>query len=233
MIDKHENKLRMYFAVSAVCECNVDLWLENETFAQAYERFQLKIPEIQKCRDILALELIAGETLKSVDRVELEEMAFYVSGKIASYAREIKNQKLYDETHINRSNLDKATDPELINISNIIVKDALVNLISLQAFNISADLIMQFQNIILNYSNNVTKFKHFDARTKHTEDHLKKLYRDADDLLKNKLDANIDFFKTRYPEFYQQYIASREIIEIEFESETVTRIKGKMVNMEI
>lgn len=56
MTDKQENKLRMYLTVSAVCESNVEVWQDNESFKSAFEVFCLKIPMIEKLRDIQEIE---------------------------------------------------------------------------------------------------------------------------------------------------------------------------------
>jgi hypothetical protein len=46
----------MYLTVSAVCESNVEVWHENESFKAAFESFCLKIPMIEKLRDIQEIE---------------------------------------------------------------------------------------------------------------------------------------------------------------------------------
>ncbi|NJK97472.1 MAG: hypothetical protein HC905_23495 [Bacteroidales bacterium] len=56
MTDKQENKLRMYLTVSAVCESNVEVWQDNESFRAVFEAFCLKIPMIEKLRDIQEIE---------------------------------------------------------------------------------------------------------------------------------------------------------------------------------
>lgn len=56
MTDKQENKLRMYYTVSAVCESNVDIWGDNESFKQAYDAFRVKLPLIEKLQDVLEIE---------------------------------------------------------------------------------------------------------------------------------------------------------------------------------
>lgn len=64
MTDKQENKLRMYLTVSAVCESNVDVWQDNDSFRSAFEAFCQKIQMIQKLDEIQQVEsagLKAGE----------------------------------------------------------------------------------------------------------------------------------------------------------------------------
>lgn len=64
MTDKQENKLRMYLTVSAVCESNVEVWQDNESFKLTFETFCLKIPIIEKLRSVQEIEsagLKAGE----------------------------------------------------------------------------------------------------------------------------------------------------------------------------
>jgi len=111
----------MYFTVSAVCESNVEVWQENESFRSAFDAFCLKIPVIEKLRD----------------------------------SQEIENTGL------------KAC------------------------------------------SDNITRLRFSRNRIKATSDSLRKLFRETDELMYNRLDREILDFKDDSPDFYYQYHAAR------------------------
>ena len=121
MTDKQENKLRMYLTISAVCESNVEVWQDNDTFKSAFEVFCLKIPMIEKLRDI----------------------------------QEIENAGL------------KTSE------------------------------------------NNITRLRFSRNRIKAASENLRKLFRETDDFIFNKLDKEIIDFKEDVPDFYYQYNAAR------------------------
>lgn len=214
MTQELENKLRMYFTVCAVCDSNTELLQENEAFKSSYIKFQSHIPAMQKYMDILKMENIATESLKSIDRVELEEMGFYISGKLMQYARKIKNENLFIALQENRNNLMKASDIEFYSICNYISGEAAKNVEKLAFYGITADNIAEFQQLINYFSFNINRVRASTSKNKSTYDLLIKHFREADDLLKQKLDADIEFFKNSDPEFYNQYKAARIIIDL-------------------
>jgi hypothetical protein len=120
MTDKQENKLRMYLTISAVCESNVEVWQDNDSFKSAFEIFCLKIPMIEKLRDI----------------------------------QEIENAGL------------KASD-------------------------------------------NITRMRFSRNRIKAASENLRKIFRETDDFIYNKLDKEILDFKEDAPDFYYQFNAAR------------------------
>jgi hypothetical protein len=227
MTDNQENKLRMYFTVSAVCDNNAELWQDNEVFTSDYQKFKSKIPKIEKCRDQMKIENIITDTIKSLDRVELEEMAFYLSGKILQFAKESGNQLLMAEIHNHRDNLGNASDIELIEICNVIANHASTNLHNLVAFNVDLESVAGLQQLTSAYFITMTRLKTSHAKYKSTEELLRKLFKDTDDMLRSRLDNDIEFYKSSDPEFYGQYKTARIVIGLE----PFTRIEmNKMVS---
>lgn len=121
MTDKQENKLRMYLTVSAVCESNVEVWQDNDSFKSAFEIFCLKIPMIEKLRDTQEIE---STGLKAAE-------------------------------------------------------------------------------------NNVTRLRFSRHKIKTASENLRKLFRETDDFICNRLDKEILDFREDYPDFFYQYNAAR------------------------
>lgn len=227
MTDNQENKLRMYFTVSAICDCNAELWADNEVFVADYKRFQSKIPQIEKCRDQMKIDSIITGTIKSFDRVELEEMAFYLSGKMLQFAKESGNQTLFAETRDERDSLCNATDIELVGLCNILADRASTHLNQLSTYGITAETIATLQQHTSAFFVNMNRAKSSHLKTKTAEEQLRKLFKDCDDLLRNKLDNDIEFYKNSDPEFYGQYKTARIVIGLE--PSTINEIR-KMVS---
>jgi hypothetical protein len=209
MTEKQENKLRMYYAVSAVCDTNSELWQENEAFTASYKKFQTKIPLIRKYADILRMEAIASESFKCIDRIELEEMGFYFSSKLLVFAKEAKNEALASEMHLGRNAIMKSSDNELIAICNVLVTESLKYIEGLKRKGITPESIKEFQNFVTFFSGNYNRLRHVVSKNKTAEELLKKYFKETEEILKDKLDTDIEFFKNSYPEFYQEFKASR------------------------
>ncbi|HEX2935799.1 MAG TPA: hypothetical protein VHO72_10640 [Bacteroidales bacterium] len=209
MTDKQENRLRMYYAVSAVCDTNSELWQENEAFGASYRKFQAKIPLIRKYADILRMEAIASESFKCIDRIELEEMAFYFSSKLLVFAKETKNEALASEMHSGRNAIIKSSDNELIAICNMLVTESSKYIEELKGDSITPESITEFQNFVTFFSGNYNRLRHVVSKNKTAEELLKKYFKEVEEILKDKLDNDIEFFRNSYPEFYQEFKASR------------------------
>ena len=215
MTDNQENKLRMYFTVSAVCESNAELWQDNEVFVADFQRFKLKIPKIEKCRDQMRVENIIHESIKSFDRVELEELAFYLSGKIMAYAKNSGDQLLQAEIKNQRDNIVSASDTELVEICNSLTNKASTDLMKLIDYGVFAETIANLQQLASAYFANLDRARIYHSKYKTTEELLRKYFKDVDDILRNKLDNDIEFYKNSDPEFYGQYKTARIVIGLE------------------
>lgn len=215
MMENQENKIRMFYTVSAVCECNAELWQENEAFAGNYKKILSKISQIKNYKDLLLVETVSMETFKSVDRVELEEFGFYLSCKLKLFANETGNNTLLDEVRNHRKNLSSATDLELLTICSKLSNSCFTNLALLDNYGISSDSIADLQQLSSSFSSGVNRTKSSYSKTKSAKENLKKLVNDAEEILKDKLDSDIDFFKNSNPEFYNQYNVARILIDLE------------------
>jgi hypothetical protein len=215
MTDNQKNKLRMYYTVSAVCDYYIDLWQDNEVFVSDYHRFKQKIPKIEKCRDLAQIESILAETFKSFDRVELEEMAYYLSGKLKLFAKEAGNQRLFAQIRDSRDNICAANHYELISICHLLADHGATYLKELYQYDITAESIATLQQLTSLFFVNLKRAKTSHQKNKSTEEQLRKLFRDTDSTLRSRLDNNIEFYKNSNPEFYAGYKAARIIFDIE------------------
>jgi hypothetical protein len=230
MTVNQENKIRMFYAVSAVCECNTELWDENEAFAGNYKNFLSKISQIKQWKDQLLIESISMETFKSIDRVELEEFAYYLSGKLKSFAIEKGNDALLEEVNDYRRHLSNATDIELINMCSKLSNACLTNLSLLDIYSISSNSIADLQQLTSMFSARLNRTKYLQSKAKSTQENLKKVIVDADSILKDRLDKLIDLFENSDSEFYQQYNTARIIINLEASDSMETNTMAGMTN---
>lgn len=213
MTDNKENKLRMYYTVSAVCDYHYELWQDNEVFVSDYQRFKLKIPKIEKCRDLIQIENILAETFKSFDRVELEELAYYTACKLRLFAIKSDNKRMIAEISDYRDSIYQANHYDLINICNVLADYASLNLNNLADYNITLEGVSGLQKLSSSFFVNMKRTKSSHFKNKTAEELLRKYIREADDVLRSRTDNNIEFYRNSDPEFYGQYKAARVIFE--------------------
>ena len=215
MREHQENKLRMYYSVSAVCDNRPDLWCENEAFLETYSKFRSKIPQIKRCKDILTVETIVSQSFKSVDRIELEEVSFFLAGRILLYAKQKADEGLYAEIRNFKNCLSHCTDMEFIRVCTTLSEVAENCIQELSAFAVTPEEITELKQLAADFAINQARSKSHHAKNKSTEEQLKKLFKDTDDILKRQLDHVVDFFKNSESEFYEAYLAARVIVEVE------------------
>jgi hypothetical protein len=210
MTDNFENKLRMYCAVDSICENNTEIWHENEVFSGAFMRFRAKLPVIRQHLELIRIEEIFNASLKSVDRIELEETAFMLCGKLLQVARNTSNASMQAQVLGNREQLGSSSDIELINICNIVAHITSEYMNPLTESEVSRDQLGEFQRQISQFAFNANKAKTSQSLCQKNVEAVRKLFRDSDEILKTKLDTNIGFFKNSSPQFYEDFKLARE-----------------------
>lgn len=215
MREHQENKLRMYYSVSAVCDNRPDLWCENEAFLEIYSKFRSKIPQIKRCKDILTVETIVSQSFKSIDRIELEEVSFFLAGRILIFAKQKGDDSLYNEIRNFRNCLSHCTDMEFLRVCNLLAEIAQNYINELFAFAVLPEEVSELRQLAGAFTINQSRSKSHRVKNRSTEEQLKRLFKDTDDILKRQLDGIVEFFKNSEREFYEAYIAARVIVEVE------------------
>lgn len=217
MREHQENKLRMYYSVSAVCDNRPDLWCENEAFIETYSKFRSKIPQIKRCKDILLVETIVSQSFKSVDRIELESLSFFLAGRILMLAKQKEDEFLGAEIRNIKNCLSHSTDLEFVRMCIALIEIARTHCEELASFSVTMEELDDLKQLINAFYLNQGRSHSHHQKNKSTEEQLKKLFKDTDEILKNQLDPVIVFFRGSEPEFYEAYKAGRVIVEVKSE----------------
>jgi hypothetical protein len=215
MTNNQENKLRMYFTVGAVCDSNAEVLQVNEAFVIAYRKFQTNVVRIQRCHDILKIENIVSDSFKTIDRVELEETVYYLSGKLKLFAKDTGNDALTVAMNNSQCDVADATDLELVGICNTLTNEAYRYIDDLLGYGITCEGIADLQRFVSNFSINIDRDKTAQTKRNTTEDVLKRLFRENDDILKDTLDKDVEFYRNCDPGFYNNYNEARIVMDLE------------------
>jgi hypothetical protein len=207
-----EDKFSMYYAVKNVCETYQVTWANNAVFAASYNLWAEKIPLIETNRDAQTLQTTGITTDKSAKRTAMTDQALFIENRLQSYANVTKKPELFESIKYSASDLKKARDTDVVGICNTILAKASANAADIESYGVNSRMIAGFQYAIAAYAETLAKPIVAKSQTKTATENLTKLFKEADDILTNRMDLDIELFKASMPEFYSQYKTARIII---------------------
>jgi hypothetical protein len=212
-----KDKFRMFSGVCSVCDDHQETIAENTVFLSHYRKFKALMPQIKRCMDLIQIESIITLT-KGNERIELEEMAYYLTGKLMSVAKATSNNSLLAQSAKNREDLGIVSDFEFISICSAIAHHASEYINALMGMGINRENIAEFQNLITQYAFNVNNFRFNNKHSKTSQALMRKLIRDAENILRKHLKKEAGFFNNSDPDFYNLLEASFDAAEMEVQT---------------
>ena len=209
-----EDKLSMYYVVKNTCEKYQTTWTANAVFVATYNLWAAKIPLIEQNRDAQLLETTGITTDKTTKRNSMTDKALFMINRMQSYANVVTNPELLENIKYSASDLKKKRDSDVIGICNIVTAKANANVTALATYGVTAAMITELQAAITAYMAVLAKPKVAKSQTKTATENLAKLFKEADDILNQRLDLDIELFKATKPEFYSQYKTARMIVSL-------------------
>ena len=209
-----EDKLSMYYVVKNTCEKYQTTWTANAVFAATYNLWAAKIPLIEQNRDAQLLETTGITTDKTTKRNSMTDKALFMINRMQSYANVVTNPELLENIKYSASDLKKKRDSDVIGICNIVTAKANANVTALATYGVTAAMITELQAAITAYMAVLAKPKVAKSQTKTATENLAKLFKEADDILNQRLDLDIELFKATKPEFHSQYKTARMIVSL-------------------
>lgn len=212
MTSKQEAKLNMYNAVLAFCDQFHSTVDTIPAFTTAVDDFIAQKDQIDTIAQQEAI-IITGIT---INKANLKKTMVASATSIASagfaYATSVNNPVLKEKFKFTSSDFQRFKDDELPLIVQNIHDDANAVAAQLVAFGITAPMLTAFQTEITNYSNAVPSPRNAASQRKALRELLVTYFKEADLILKERMDKLALQFKTSDPEFYNSYRNNRIII---------------------
>lgn len=206
-----DNKLNMYGVTDSIIISHKSIWDKDPIFSASYNLWHAKIPLIEQNRDI-QLSINKGITTeKSNFKKLMIKKAITISHRMQSYAFVVNNSELLENIKHSLSSLNAEKESDVVGICDIILENAIKYLQNLGDYGISSPIIDDFNLAINNYKLNIPNPKKAKGLVKIATKNLVTLFKEADDILYNRLDLDIEIFKETYPDFYKQYKDGRKI----------------------
>lgn len=213
MTSQQENQLSMYYVLQTFCNSNTQIWENNKPFKRAYQDFTAQLPLIEQYRNTQTQNTSGLAKNKSNKREELIEQAFFVANRLQSYSTVEKNNELLGKVNYARSTFMLYRDTNLIGLCNTILEQAQIHLKDLEDYSVKAETLTNLQTAIQSYQDDLGKPRSAQTNTKMATDALKKLFLDTNALLTSRLDKDVEVFRVSNPDFYQQYLNARRIVQ--------------------
>ncbi len=207
----HENKMTMYVGVREILNHYPEIVQALPAFKTAQADFNQQIEAIltkSKEKDALT----AGKTTNKNEACSrLVNTVVSVSSSVYTHAVETGNNELKALTNLRKSHLQRARDTRIIQISEAIHETATRLIADLARYGVQPETLTDLHKQIQDYKQAFGDREQSVAHRKTARLALQELFREADTILKSRLDRLMENFKTTHPEFYGAYHAVRRI----------------------
>ena len=212
MNQKQEDHLSMYYVVKNICESNIGAWSGSVIFANSYYIWDAKIPGIEENR-LKQNTIFAGYTVDKANKREaMTSKALFIANRLQSYANVSNNPILLNSVKYSTRDLKRARDTDAVGMCQITLNMASDNATNLVTYDVTQEMIIDLQMAIADFTPSLSMPAVTIAMIKTATDNITRLFKEADGLLTNRMDLDIELFKTFYPDFYGAYKTSRNII---------------------
>lgn len=225
MNSKQESKLSMYNAVSTFCETNATTVATVPAFQSAVTDFDNIVDAIRAASQAESA-IIDGITQdKAFLRNKVIDTTVSISSAVFAYASSVNNFELKQKVSLPKSDLQKLRDELLAGTCRNIFGEASANLASLADYGITQPKLDAFLLEVEEYEDAVPEPRNAVSNRSAQGVELVTLFRQADDVLKTRMDKLAATFKTTNAKFYNGYKINRIIID---PGSSVTQLAGSV-----
>lgn len=212
MNDKQENKVSMYFAVVQVVDANNAVWAGTPAFVNAEAAFGTVMGGIQDLVEVQETVITGVRTDKLVALDAMVEKALLVSGAVFAYATDTDNNTLKEAVAYSASDLKYVRDTIAAERATVIHDQANAVIASLADYDVDAAVLTELTGLIDAFAALIPGPRVAITARKGATSGLVELMKEADSLLKERLDKLMNLYKVTDLEFYTHYFNARIIV---------------------
>jgi hypothetical protein len=213
MDDKQENKLSMFYAVKTVNVKYVTLVNSVPALKLTQANFVIKITDIETVKEVQAIVSTGATDDKAFSMVEMVNDAVIIIGAGSAYARVKNNKALLENISYSRSELLYGRDQDAYTNCKKVYDELIPIVVELADYGITPAMMTDFKAKIDAYNTIVQSPRGVIAERKSATTQLVDLFKEGDELLKI-MDGLVKGFKATEVSYYNEYFASREIIDL-------------------
>ncbi len=208
------NKLNMFEAVQAFLANTQTTWTSITAIGAAKLELDGKITAIRTERQKQEKDASGLVKERKLVRETLTRQALKVSGALMAYASATNNAELMGVVDYTPSAFKLKRDNIVYDMARIIYEAAQPLATQLAGYNIVAADITQLQTLLGQFLTAIPKRRNATAVSKSATTAIGGLFKDADAILKNKLDKLVLSFRATNPDFYTNYLNARIIVDL-------------------
>ncbi len=213
MTDRQNARFSMFTVVDTVFDANAATVATVAALATAHSNLKAKIAALSSTAEEQQMVTNGITPDKNFTRDTLRNNTVTIAGLLYAYATSVNDIILQARSKITYSDLKNLKDDELVERAQTIHDDAFANLAQLPPFGITAATLTAFQNLIDIYETKAPAPRAKQSEKVALTEQVKTLIKETDSLLKDTVDKLMLNFKTTDVEFYNTYIAAREVID--------------------
>lgn len=216
MTDNQENKFSSNEATEAVLDKDEHQTIirEVEDFPPYVTRFKGLLADVRTIRIVQETSTKGKAITKSEFRDNLTKVTYKVIIGLKTHARITENSDLLAIVNYTISDLNNSRDNILIDIASVIHDKALPLKTPLAKYKVTEPIILSIITLRDQFLASLPSPRTATITSKTATAELKQKFIEIDSLLKNDLDVFMEVFKDDYPNFYEQYVNSRAIIDL-------------------
>lgn len=216
-------RLNSYQTIETHCNNNAAIVATIPAFQNAFNDFKAKIVEIIAADRQQNIDLTGITADKAQLKKTLCERASIIAGAIFAFASTNSNNELKQQMNVSLSKLLKTSDNQLAARCRNIHDTGAANLDVLKDYGINAAKLTALQTDIDEYAAAAPKPRAVRTQRKTATGSLRELFKQADQMLEERMDPLIGLLKETNPDFAATYANAREIDD---PSTTTTQLKG-------
>jgi Carboxypeptidase regulatory-like domain len=225
MNGKQNAKFKMYRATEKHCDDNTEITKNMPAFVAATVDFKAKVAELNGTTQLRSTVLTGITTDKNAFRQNLGTQAADVAGIIFAFASVSGNNTLKQEVNFSLSKLVQGNEEAFVSRCQNIHAKGVENLAALADYGITQQKLTGLATAITDYVAKSPNARTAKSNRKTLTANLSDLFKQADTILKERLDKLIVVFRADHPDFVKTYEANRIIIDA---ASTTTQLKGKV-----
>jgi len=214
MTNNQENRLSMYLTVQQVTNYFSEVWQGYIPFKNQYAEFEKLIEEIQAIRPVQE-GVITGVTKDKRDaRNILTKKGLDIEAKLYAFASITGNNKLKDRVNYSPSEFRNCRDTVVIDYIRVIYNAASQYITELAEYDLTQENLDELKALNDAFSASVENPRQSVTNRAKATKYLKGYFKEADIVLKERLDKLINYFEESSPDFWNQFISARMIIDL-------------------
>jgi hypothetical protein len=211
MQNVQENRLSMYLAVRDFLIPNSEITKDLPNYETYFAELQKAISEIQSIAEIQKSDTKGFAKQKLHLREKLIALTLDTSHKMNAFAKFSNNLMLQSEVKMTRSNLLRATDTGLRDLSRIIYDKAVPYLEALKEYGVTQETQTELLDAINKYNASISGPRVAKTGTAQATKKLTLLFEKADQMLEN-IDTAIGIIKMSQANFYNGFKTAKKIV---------------------